>query len=863
MIGHTIGNALVVHPRNVLRHEIRDLALSLAPDPDHELVVVDLPSTSSFTIWESAAKLLPRKRRGVRLVLGGRSREMTVLAGQWLSERLGRTVVAPDGQVMAGVGGSLFVDAGWGTGWVRFQPGKAPQLEGKRFPRPVWENVSSSFVEVMPTSADGVTEPLPGGVWLRPRGPESALREQRQRLIETLPCQPDVCTVVLGCPAAPPITLYDITRFWSWVPVEARPRLRLVKFGSISLPGNASYGQAVADAVGHPVTCYTGLPYGSRTEPIVVTVRADGALGWQAFAEEVIYSPSERGVPAGPPALATHRSPVHGVDEIAPAVYQYTQDVVLEVVQSGLWLRTQQEAPHAASIRATEPDGGRHLVMFEDDTEEKAARLRQLAEDVIGRLASQTRRLSALVPAGSVGRNRVEVVGDAASSIEEMAAVAPPANRGTPAVYEVDVRAALLRETLSEVAVRLNGSLIEADTPMAPSHPTPALSSLNADAPLSRVEPEVGEVTPAEFPPAGVAVVDLPVAQSPLLPADVTEAPVPAAPPRATSAPAPPMLPPPVTPVLAAEAPLGEAPVTEPQRPVTVTAPPEPVAEPKHTTFVTRAQLTPQSAAAALVPKRGLDEERAWLRRALSQEYSAVANSVSRVLSEHPGFQGALQRSSTDVLSDAVAIRLYLSSQGDELDLSLRAGTVGPHVPFARCVVSGLNRLPSHRGATVFSTSMTGQEWELYRTRKLVTEWGFVNALVAPCSRQRAGNDVDVLVWSMTARRTKVLEPEQAPIPDRVLFVPGTSFKVLDLREPADGRRGHVLLRELAAGEIDSTGRVDTNRASLDDLAVNSLRRTLQTWESAKVEARVPEPAIGRFGQLPGLVRVTAQEESR
>ncbi|GGU76743.1 hypothetical protein [Lentzea flava] len=868
MIGHMIGNALVVHPRSVLREEIRDLALSLAPDPDHELVVVDLPSASSFSVWESTAKLLPRKRRGVRLVLGGRSREMTVLAGQWLSERLGRTVIAPDGQVMPGVGGSLFVDAGWGTGWVRFQPGKQPRLDGKRFPRPVWENVSSSFVEVMPTSASGVAEPLPGGVWLRPRGPESVLRDQRNRLINTLPCQPEVCTIVLGCPGAPPITLYDITRFFSWIPPEARPTLRLMKFGPMTLPGNVPYGQVLADALEHPVTCYTGIPLGSRTEPTVHALQANGEPGWQAFAEEVIYSPSEAGAPVGPPALVKHRPPVVGVDEIAPAVYQYTQDVVLEVVQAGLWLRGQQEAPHAAAIRSVEPDGGRHLVVFEHDTEEMAARLRVLAEDVIGRLPSWTRHVTALAPAESVVRNRIEVPGKAMSTIDVSSVVTFSAPRAESALSEVDMSSSPPVEVPAapnEATVRFDRPQIETGNPMSSSPPAPALSSLDADAPSSPIG-LVAEPSPQragstagpslELPPADVAVVDLPVTAPALISADAPSSPVPASP-----VPGSPVSAPSVSVSSVPTSSADEVPVAEPVGQETATALAEPGAEPTHTRFVTLVQPTPQPAAAGLVPKRGLDEERAWLRRALSREYAAVANSVSRVLSEHPGFQGALERSGA-VLSDAVAIRLYLSSSGDGLDLQLRKGTVGPHVPFARCVVSGLSRLPSHRGATVFSTSMTGQEWELYRNRKLLTEWGFVNALVAPCSRQRARHEVDVLVWSMTARRTKLLEPEQGPVDDRVLFVPGTSFKVLDLREPVDGGRGYVLLRELAAGEIDSTGKVDTNRASLDELAVNSLRRSLQTWESGKLEARVPESAVDRFGQLPGLVR-TRQEESR
>ncbi len=270
---------------------------------------------------------------------------------------------------------------------------------------------------------------------------------------------------------------------------------------------------------------------------------------------------------------------------------------------------------------------------------------------------------------------------------------------------------------------------------------------------------------------------------------------------------------------------------------------------------VVSVQPTPSSGAAALVPKRGVEEERAWLRRALSREYAAVANSVSRVLSEHPGFQGAIERSA-GVLSDAVAIRLYLSGQGDGVDVSLRSGATGPHVPFARCVVSGLSRLPSHRGVSVFAASPTEREWDLYRSRKYFTDWGFVNALSAPCARQRQEHDVDVVLWSMTARRTKLLEPEQHPTPDRVLFVPGTSFKVLDLVEPEDGSRGRVLLRELAAGEVDESGRVDANRASLDELALNSLRRFVDSWADAKHEKRTPPAAASRFGPLPGLVRL-------
>lgn len=262
-------------------------------------------------------------------------------------------------------------------------------------------------------------------------------------------------------------------------------------------------------------------------------------------------------------------------------------------------------------------------------------------------------------------------------------------------------------------------------------------------------------------------------------------------------------------------------------------------------------QPTPAPEASALLSKRGIDDERAWLRKTLSQEFGIMANSIARVLSEHPGFQGALTRSSAEVLTDAVAVRLYLSEQGVEIDRALRTATVGPHVPFARCVVAGLSRLPSHRGATTFAMTPTAEQWELYRERRLFTEWGFTNSLVEPCSGQRG--DVDVLVWSMTARRTKLLEPDDARTDGRVLFIPGTSFKVLDMTEAEPGIRGRILMRELASSEIDADGRVDSDRISLDELAMTSLRRCAERWAEAEPGKRIAPASAGRFQQLPGL----------
>jgi hypothetical protein len=298
-----------------------------------------------------------------------------------------------------------------------------------------------------------------------------------------------------------------------------------------------------------------------------------------------------------------------------------------------------------------------------------------------------------------------------------------------------------------------------------------------------------------------------------------------------------------------------------PERAEAIAEPAEAIAEPSPEVLETPAaaprtdvsvQPTPGPEASALLPQRGVEQERGWLRKSLGQEYGLMSNGIARVLSQHPGFQGALSTSQAEVLTDAVAVQLYLSSKGAAIDAGLRTGDVGPHVPIARCVVAGLSRLPSHRGPATFTMSPSPKEWELYRTHKLFTEWGFLNTLARPSSN--VPGDTDVLVWSITARRTKLLEPQQGGLEDRVLFVPGTSFKVLELKEPQEGAHGLVLLRELTASEVDENGRVDPNRISLDELALVSLRRELEVWAESDERRPIDPGAAARFSVLPGLV---------
>ncbi len=753
---HALGNALILQAGEQISPEARSLAMEVTADSEHDLVILDLPERTPLGMWNAVAEVLtPRRRRGIRLVFCGARQEPTVLAGQWLSDRLNRTVVAPHGRLIRGCAGSLFIAAGPDSGWVRHRPGRSPVWAARRFPRPVWDQ---ALAEPWSTSATGVVDPIPGGAWLHDTRSEPNLAQHREFLSGSVPCQPETITVVLGCPGTPPLSLDDVVRFWRSLDFDSRTRARFVRYGPVAAPAGEASGQVLAEVLDAPVVCYAGVPLASPTWPSMRTVHPDGRLGWNVFARELRYTPRGwHGGPTGRPMVIGHQPPLGSVDALAPLVYWFARDAVIEVVEAGLWMRPPQSPPGAESVRAAALDPRWHLFVFDDANPQQAARMRTLAEDVVARLDPATREVSRLVPASAIATTAAARSGPAA---------APPVPPPVPPLVP---------------------------PPLAPPTVPPIARSV----------------------PPPVAAVAGPVTV-------VSEAPAVSQPTHGAPRPAP-----------------------APER----TGPPAPAGESGRA----RLQPVPEPAASALLAGRGLAEERGWLRRSLSREFDRAASSVARVLSQHPGLPSGEARTGEDVLCDAVAVRLYLSAPGATIDAGLRAARKGPHVPFARCVVSGLGRLPSHRGAVVFAASPTPQQWELLRSRRLVTEWGFTNALTAPGTDQDGA--VEVLLWSMTARRTRLLEPEEDDrTENRVLFVPGTSFKILSMVDPAPGKRGQLLLRELASDEIATDGRVDVDRVSFDELATVSLRRCVERWSENGQQSRVGTSARSRFGALPGLL---------
>lgn len=855
MIGsHTVGNALVLHARDKISSQARELSLAVPADAEHDIVVLDLHDELPMGVWDEVATALPRRGRPIRLAVCGTDPDVAALVGQWLSDRLGRPVVAPHGHLIRGSAGALFVHGGQESGWVRHHPGREPAWDGKRYPRPAWDGAA---LEYRPTSANGVAEPLPGGVWIRDARDPAAVARHWQRLTSTMPVMHRDMTVVLGCPGTPELSLDDVARFWYDLRGSDRDRTRFVHYGPVQTPAGMQLGQALAEILSSPVVLFAGVPVGRPERPRMHTIAPDGALGWQPYAREIAFRP--RMLRDGPPELPhifSYRAPKVFGEEIAPRVYRYTDDAVVETLQSGLWVRPEAEPGYADRIRARAADPVHHAVVVDDATPALVPRLRELADDLVARLDETTRKHSALQLASTVGfalHAELEALTGptlAVPTLSRRGAAAPGKAGGNlttsvpPAPEQAD------QQTASSVA-----EPVVAD-PTAPPTAAPfAAESLVAESLVAPpVEhsvwapaPEVAEPTswareagppvvgPVPGPEMAGSEVGAPAYERLSMPVSrISEAL------RPGQAPLPPET---VTPP-AAVAPALEVPAPEMPAfamPGAEQAEPYPYAFPVPVEQAAGAHRVPEAAPEA----DALGEEHAWLRTTLAAEFAELAGPVGAVLAANPRLNLG-----HDALADAVAVRLYLSPRADDIDAALRSGRPGPHEPFARCVAAGLRRLPLHRGLVLLRATLTAEEVRALAARQVLTDVGFINGLTEPA--EGLPGTVDVLVWSVAGRRTQLLEaPDGSGVPTRVVFPPGTGFKVLESGEPdPDGAPGWLLLRELPSHESG------LGPSPYEHLVATSLRRSAEEWAERGPTAPLAVANPDRFTVVPGQSRL-------
>ncbi|MEU3343184.1 hypothetical protein [Streptomyces sp. NPDC006668] len=217
---------------------------------------------------------------------------------------------------------------------------------------------------------------------------------------------------------------------------------------------------------------------------------------------------------------------------------------------------------------------------------------------------------------------------------------------------------------------------------------------------------------------------------------------------------------------------------------------------------------------------------------------------------------GSTRNGSVDALADLAAVHLYLTSERRNLDEALSEGVAGGHLSLARCVASGLRRLPSFRGPATVRTGMVGPVTDWYRENQYVTEQSFWTASISPAALREGGPGF--VVWSLTARLTGTVDPS---VPDQLIFLPGTRFKVLRV---VDGRCPVVLLRELFPPEPGAQSRkpADTNGKKstwLDESTLDELELIAASpWAASPSVVSVRSAVADPWDRPPGLI-VTPQ----
>jgi hypothetical protein len=194
------------------------------------------------------------------------------------------------------------------------------------------------------------------------------------------------------------------------------------------------------------------------------------------------------------------------------------------------------------------------------------------------------------------------------------------------------------------------------------------------------------------------------------------------------------------------------------------------------------------------------DAERDTVRRALGERYSVHAATVCRLLAQRPDAEedpAAFEAMVTDLTALLACV-----SQDEEMVVdTLRMGRLGRLRPYVACIISGLNRLPVHNGvATVWGvTGPTGPR--RYRSGDVLVEHGLLDAVANPS--HRIEGVTEYLLWSVTGRRVEVADRVAVATEERVIFAPGTPFRVLAVAEAEGDHPQQVLLQEMAGPAAD------------------------------------------------------------
>jgi hypothetical protein len=268
---------------------------------------------------------------------------------------------------------------------------------------------------------------------------------------------------------------------------------------------------------------------------------------------------------------------------------------------------------------------------------------------------------------------------------------------------------------------------------------------------------------------------------------------------------------------------------------------PHPSAPPVEEPPVVDVPLARWPADAVRVFGRAVDADRDTVRRTMGPSFDDHVGTVHRVLAEHPGLRTLDDEHVAMTIGDLVAVRTYMADAA-RIDQALRTGRADGVGPVARCVLSGMLRLPSARGPVVHGGA-GGPAADRYRPGMIVADPAFLNAAGNARVDDRGG--ARLVIWSLSGRRVADIGSAEDARVGRVLFAPGTRFAVLDVVD------SNVLLVERTgprSSELDRVvlARLGEYAATLDEPGDPRplLAPEAHAWAFGGLRHWVDEPAI-------------------
>jgi hypothetical protein len=350
----------------------------LIPRESSRLAVVmdraERPFMPELAHW--LRRWVPQRWDSIRLVAASAAAAGVECAAKDLSEFLGVEVLAPDGNLVVVPDGSLFVSADSGGpmpnaparpasdesgsadpdgsvrtapsragAWWRFRPGRPPVRVGRRFPVPEWEVDIGEFVD--PGVAGVVVEEIPCGLWLhRPA------RIGKDDFAFGVPVLADSMILLVSRPGDPGLRAVEVRRVVEALPEALCDRMMLVPYGDRPV-ADARLGAVASSAARRTVRLRNGLPlFVPGRGAQVLAIGPDGAPTWRPFARELAWRPH------GGARVLSWIPPVDYLLPVGPGQLALDERWLVEVTESGLWVREQSRTDVAGLVRDLPMEAG-------------------------------------------------------------------------------------------------------------------------------------------------------------------------------------------------------------------------------------------------------------------------------------------------------------------------------------------------------------------------------------------------------------------------------------------------------------------------------------------------------------------------